>query len=120
MTTATDNQVVLTLDTIRDAMGDDALEFINVMELVQQMIDHPEAFHGPKALITAVQLAALRTKISMKAQYYKTAKPTGADKVLLNRRRKDVLLSMYTSLEENINTLKLMGRIDASAAGVIR
>jgi hypothetical protein len=117
--TDADKQVVLTIEVITSAMGDDAAEFINVMEIVQHIIEKPEDFHGPKALIEAARLAALRTKISMKAQYYKTAKPTGADQTLLFRRRKDVLLSMYNSLEENINTLKLLGRIDAAAAGVI-
>ena len=110
-----DETVRMTIDTIREAMGNDAAEFLNVMDLIQQIIENPENFHGPKALIEAARLAALRTKISMKAQYYKTVD----EKTLTNRRRKDVLLAMYASLEENINTLKLLGRIDATAAGII-
>jgi len=119
MTTQEDKKVEVTLDILRDCLGEDNAEFIRVMEVVQHLIENPESFHGPKALITAVQLAALRTKISMKAQYYKTAKPKGEVNILQNRRRKDILLSMYSALEEDINTLKLMGRIDAASAGVI-
>jgi len=111
-------EVVLTIDVIADAMGDDAAEFLTVMPIVQAMIDKPENFHGAKATMEAVRLAALRTKISMKAQYYKTAKPTPGLDALTIRRRKDVLMSMYSSLEENINALKLAARIDAKAAGI--
>lgn len=107
----------LTIDVIRDAMGDDAAEFIKVMDLVQQMIQSPEDFYGPKAVIEATRLAALRTKISMKGQYYKQLKE-GNPAII--RQRKDVLLAMYAALEENINCLKLMGRLDAASAGIVR
>lgn len=107
-----DNNVVLTIDVVTEAMGDDAGEFLKVMELVQEMIQNPENFHGSKAAIEAMRLAALRTKISAKCQYYKTA----PEKTLTNRRRKDVLMAMYASLEENINCLKLMARLDHKVA----
>ena len=106
---------VMTLDIIKDAMGDDGDEFIKVLRIVNDIIENPDNYHGAMALRYATLLAAYRTKISLKAQFYKTA----TDKSLLNRRRKDILMSMYASLEENINCLKLMGRIDAKAAGVL-
>lgn len=105
----------ITLHALKDSMGEDADEFIAVMNIVQDIIDNPDKYHGKIALRTAATLAAYRTKISLKAQYYKTV---GANTV--TRRRKDVLQSMYHSLEENIQTLKLLGRIDASVSGIMR
>lgn len=108
-------EAVMTLDIIKDAMGDDAEEFIKVLTIINDIIENPDNYHGPMALRYATLLAAYRTKISLKAQFYKTA----SDRSLQNRRRKDVLMSMYASLEENINCLKLLGRIDAKTAGLI-
>lgn len=105
----------MTLETIKHAMGDEGEEFIAVLGIVNDIIDNPENYHGPMALRYATLLAAYRTKISLKAQFYKTA----SDKSLENRRKKDILMSMYSSLEENINTLKLLGRVDAKVAGVL-
>ena len=107
---------VMTLDLIKEAMGDDGEEFTEVLAIVQDIIDNPERYHGGAALRYAALLAAYRTKISLRAQYYKTAENKSS---LESRRRKDVLMSMYASLEENINCLKLLGRIDAKAAGII-
>jgi len=59
-------------------------------------------------LIHAAKLAALRTKLGARAQYYKTS-----EKSILQRRRKDLLMLMFTALEENINTLKLLGKIES-------
>lgn len=111
-----EEDVVITIDAVKEAMGDDADEFIAVMPIIQDMIDNPEKYHGSKAAMEAVRLAALRTKISVKCQYYKTS----GDKSLTNRKRKDVLMAMYQALEENINALKLTARIDFSSAGVMR
>lgn len=112
----TEETVSVTIDSIRDAMGEEAEEFLYVLKVTQQIIDNPESFFGPKALVEATRLAAYRTRISIKAQFYKTT----SDKSLVNRKRKDVLMSMYASLEENIQTLKLMGKVDATLAGVLR
>lgn len=105
----------MTLQLVKDAMGNEAEEFIAVMNVIQDIIDHPERYHGPAAIKYATLLAAYRTKISLKAQWYKTS----GDKSIEARRKKDTLMSMYASLEENINTLKLSGRLDAKSAGVL-
>ena len=89
-------------------------EFMKVMQIVQGIIDHPEQYVGSKALVEAARLAAIRNKIGMRGQYYKTAARTD-----LSRKRKDLLLTMYAALEENINTLKLLGRIEASMRGSV-
>jgi hypothetical protein len=111
---AQETDVSFTLIQVKDAMGKDADEFVAVMAIVDAMIKDPQAYTGHRAVIVATQLAALRTKISIKAQYYKTCDNKG----LQTRKRKDVLLSLYQALEENINCLKLMGRMDATAAGI--
>ena len=86
-------------------------EFEKVMGVCQGIIDDPTNFVGMQSLLTAAKLAAIRTKIGTRAQYYKTS-----DKTITSRRRKDLLQVMYTALEENINTLKLLGRTDARMA----
>lgn len=88
-------------------------EFARCMEIVQEILDRPNAMVGSEALIAAAKLAALRTKIGVRAQYYKTS-----DKSIIQRRRKDLLITMFTALEENINTLKLLGRVEAGMTRV--
>lgn len=92
--------------------GEEYPEFEKVMGVCQAILDEPSKFVGSYALISAAQLSALRTKIGNRAQYYKTAKGD-KDASLIIRRRKDLLMSMYASLEENINTLKLLGRVES-------
>ncbi len=112
----TDEPVILTIDKIKETLGDEASEFIDAMKVVQAIIERPQDYTGMKAIVEATRLAALRTKIGAKAQWYKT----NGDKSLDNRKKKDVLMAMYASLEENIQTLKLAGRIEAQAAGILK
>jgi len=105
----------VTVEQIVNSMGPEANDFLKVLSVVNAIVERPEDFHGAKALLEASRLAAYRTRIGVHAQHYKTA-----EKSIENRRRKDVMLTLYNALEENINTLKLMGRIDANAAGLIR
>lgn len=88
-------------------------EFKNCMEIVQRILDKPNALMGSEALVAAAKLAALRTKLGVRAQYYKTS-----EKSIMQRRRKDLLMLMFTALEENINTLKLLGRVEAGMTGI--
>lgn len=88
-------------------------EFKNCMNIVQRILDQPNALMGSEALVAAAKLAALRTKLGVRAQYYKTA-----ERSILQRRRKDLLMLMFTALEENINTLKLLGRVEAGMTGI--
>lgn len=105
-----DKDVEVSFDEVLDCLGEEeAGEFADIMKRVQYIIDNPSSISGLRALHTANQLAALRTKIGMRAQFYKTEKPTQTVK-----RRKNLLLTMYNALEENINTLKLLGRIDVN------
>lgn len=97
----------LTVEEISDALGpQEAEEFLKVMRHVKDTIEHPEGIVGDKALILATQLAGYRTLIGVRAQVYKTA-----EKSLTQRKRKDIMLTMFTALEENINCLKLLGRM---------
>ena len=89
--------------------AEEYVEFSGCMEIVQRILNSPNAIMGSEALIAAAKLAALRTKIGVRAQYYKTS-----EKSILQRRRKDLLMLMFTALEENINTLKLLGKVEAN------
>ena len=105
-----DQDIEVSFDEVLEALGEEeAEEFTDAMKKIQYIIDNPTTVTGIKALHGANQLAALRTKLGLRAQYYKTQKPT-----VTVKRRKNLLLTMYSALEENINTLKLLGRVEAS------
>lgn len=99
----------VTLEEIFEALDRDEYdEFISAMSVVEDIIENPSKYVGSQALVAAAKLAALRTRIGLRGQYYKTS-----DKSIIQRRRKDLLLTMFSALEENINTLKLLGRIES-------
>lgn len=100
--------VVVTPEEIAKIFDEERDDFLEVMELVQDIIDNPHRQAGNPALTTAAKLASFRTKLGVQAQLYKTG-----PKTVENRRRKDVLLTLYNALEENINTLKLLGKVEA-------
>lgn len=103
-----ENDPEFTVEQIAEALGRDADEFLACMEVVQAMIDNPHQYTGVRAGIEATRLAALRTKIGMKAQMYKSASVGNPDL----RKRKDVLMTMYDGLVENINCLKAMAKYE--------
>ncbi len=104
---------VVTMDEILAVLGkEEYLEFEQVMSVCQDIIDNSDKYVGSYALIAAAKLAAIRTKIGNRGQYYKTS-----EKSDIQRKRKDLLLTMFQALEENINTLKLLGRVEAKMAG---
>lgn len=106
----------ITIEDIYDALGNkEGEEFARVMMIVDDIIDNPNKYTGHQALRSAAVLAAHRTRISLRAQLYKTT-----DKSIVTRRRKDLLMSMYQALEENINTLKLLGKMDNSTSAMER
>lgn len=108
------SNIEVDLDEVAGALSaEEYAEFSSCMEIVQRILDRPQAMMGSEALVAAAKLAALRTKLGARAQYYKTS-----DKSILQRRRKDLLMLMFTALEENINTLKLLGKIEGSMSGV--
>lgn len=112
-TTEGEVNVEISIEEIYAVLGpNEAREFLDVMAIVQDIIDFPERYSGLKALVTATKLAAVRTKIGQRAQFYKTS-----DKTISTRKRKDLLMAMYSGLEENINTLKLQGKSDVHLYG---
>lgn len=94
-------------EEIVKVMGNDAEEFLSCMATVEAIISDPRAYTGAQAIVEANRLAALRTKIGIKSQMYKTA-----EKSLIQRQRKDIFFTLYHSLEENINCLKLLGKYE--------
>ena len=102
--------VEITYEAVIEALGTKEGEsFIEIMEIVDEIIENPQSIAGNAALIMAAKLAAYRTKMGVLAQLYKTID----SKSIATRRRKDIIFKMYSSLEENINTLKLLGRIES-------
>jgi hypothetical protein len=109
-----EGNVEVNLDEVAGALSsEEYVEFSACMDIVQKILDRPNAMMGSEALVAAAKLAALRTKIGARAQYYKTT-----DKSIIQRRRKDLLMVMFTALEENINTLKLLGRVEAGMSSM--
>lgn len=105
----TDNTEV-TMEEILGVLTKEEFEdFDKVMKVCASILEEPNKFIGMHSLIVATQLAAIRTRISARAQYYKTVQ----DKSITTRRKKDLCMSMYSALEENINTLKLLGRTES-------
>lgn len=101
-----ETDAIVTMDAITDAMGKEGKEFLEVMQIVNMIVADPSAFSAKRAAQEAGRLAGLRTIIGVKAQYYKTA-----ERSIANTKRKNVLLTLYNALEENINTMKLLSRI---------
>lgn len=102
------NDPHFTIEEIAEVLGKDADEFLACMEVVEAMIADPHNYTGARAGVEAVRLSALRTKLGMKAQLYKSAAVGNADL----RKRKDVLMCMYDALLENINCLKGMAKYE--------
>jgi len=101
------NDIVVDVDYIRDAMGDEAEEFIAVMRVVGDIIENPNDYLGMQASKCATILAAYRTQMIVKSQAYKrrSSRMTETDKL-----RNDIWKTLYQALEENINTLKLSAK----------
>lgn len=113
--TSAEGDVEVTLDEIAGCLSSEEFqEFSRAMTIVQDILDNPSTYVGSRALVEAARLAAIRTKIGARAQYYKVA-----EKSIIQRRRKDLMLTMFSALEENINTLKLLGRIEAKTSGML-
>jgi len=107
-----EGNVEVGLDEIAAVLGREEYDEFNAcMAIVQKILDSPSAMMGSEALVAAAKLAALRTKIGARAQYYKTS-----DKSIIQRRRKDILMLMYDALQEVINTMKLLGRMEHSSS----
>ena len=102
----------ISYEEIVDCLGQDEAEiFTGIMTIVNSIIDNPESHSGLRAIHMANRLAAFRIKIGVRAQHYKAH--YAQDKSLLTKRRKYLTEMMYSAVEEQINTLKLLGRVDA-------
>ena len=101
------NDIVVDIEYLTVAMGDQAYEFIEVMRIVEDIIEKPNAYLGMQSSKYAALLAAYRTQMIVKSQAYKrrSSQMTETDKL-----RNDMWKTLYQALEENINTLKLCAR----------
>lgn len=107
--------IKLDIETFDDAI-DYTIELIGAdyekaIKLANSILEDPNSFMtGPAAAITAIKLAIYRQKIGSAAQYWKIK--SSNTKKLDDRLVKDSLIVMFTSLEEVINTLKIVARHD--------
>lgn len=108
------SEMIITPAQIKEALGEGEEEFLECMRIVNDIIENPDSYTGMKAMIYASKLAALRTAIGVRAAYFKTG-----EKSIAVTRKKNFLISMEHNLEENINCLKLLGRVEGRATGVI-
>lgn len=108
------SDLILTTDDIMNVMGTDADDFLNVMAIVNDIIENPNKYTGVRALVVANKLSAYRTRIGTTANWLKSQ-----EKSIIGRRKKDLLISIENNLLENINTLKLLGKVDGKAAGIL-
>lgn len=101
------NDIVVDIEYLTVAMGDQAYEFIEVMRIVEDIIEKPNDYLGMQSSKYAALLAAYRTQMIVKSQAYKrrSSQMTETDKL-----RNDMWKTLYQALEENINTLKLCAR----------
>jgi peroxiredoxin len=99
--------IAVDVDRLTELMGDESIEFIKVMDMVQDIIDNPNDYLGLQASRYAALLAAYRTQMIVKSQAYKrkSAQMSERDKI-----RNDIWKTLYQALEENINTLKVCAR----------
>jgi len=106
--TKTDFQDVI--DYVAGQIGD---QFKNAVLLAQAIVEDPGSFTGPQAASSALKLSVYRLLIGTNAEYYKI-RATKTQKYT-DRLTKGALIVMYDALEEVINCLKLMSRLEASA-----
>lgn len=105
--------VIVSFQDLKETLGDKADDFIYILTVMDDIIEHPEHYSGVKALLLANKLAAYRTKIGLTGNWLKSV-PSSP----ITRKRKDLMLSMEHNLEENINVLKLLARIEAKSLGM--
>ncbi len=105
------SDVILTEESVRRVLGARADGFIACMRLAEAIAANPGDYPGVKASRAALQLAAERVNIGLLCQVQKSA-PKGEEQ----RLQKDLLFTMYHSLEELINTLKLFSRFEMDAS----
>ena len=99
--------IIVDPDWLAEQMGDKAVEFLECMRIVQDIIDHPDSYLGHQALKYANILAAYRTTMIVKSQAFKRKSS------MMNEQDKlvnDVWKTMYEALVENINVLKIIGK----------
>lgn len=95
------------VDYIVDSIG---AEFEKAVLLAQAIAEKPGDYTGPQAAVTALRLAAHRTKIGLAMEYQKR-KATETKKPH-DRLKNDALHILYDSLLELINCLKVAVRTE--------
>jgi hypothetical protein len=99
--------IIVDPEWLAEQMGDKATEFLECMRIVQDIIEKPDSYVGIQALKYANILAAYRTQMIIKSQAYKRRSQIMSENDKLTN---DIWKTMYESLVENINVLKLIGR----------
>ena len=101
------SDIVINIDLINELMGDKGEEFIECMKVVQDIIDNPDHYVGGQAMKYANKLAAYRTMMIVKSQFYKRKSSLMSEK---DKFVNDIWKTMYEALAENINVLKISAK----------
>lgn len=88
-------------------------EFEKSILIAQDIIDNPTNYSGPQAASTALKLATYRLLVGTNAEYFKLR--TQKTQKFSDKLTKGALIVMYDALEELINCLKLVSRLEAGA-----
>ncbi|MEY2973527.1 MAG: hypothetical protein RI886_1304 [Pseudomonadota bacterium] len=99
--------IIISKETIAEQMGDKAEEFIECIRVVQDIIENPDHYLGMQAIKYANILAAYRTLMIVKSQAFKRKSAVMSDQ---DKFVNDIWKTMYESLTENINALKIAGK----------
>ena len=99
--------IIVDQDFLASQMGNRAVEFVECMRIVQDIIDNPDHYVGMQAIKYANVLAAYRTQMIVKSQAFKRRS------TMMNEQDKlvnDIWKTMYEALAENINALKIASK----------
>lgn len=99
--------IVINVELIKELMGDKSEEFIETMKIVQDIIENPDHYVGGQAVKYANVLAAYRTMMIVKSQFFKRKSSMMSEK---DKFVNDIWKTMYEALSENINVLKISAK----------
>jgi hypothetical protein len=102
------NTFASAVEYIADMIGDD---FEKVINQVNRYLENPTSLNGPQAKILAARLAGYRVKIGLAKTFWQYR--SSHTKNLQDRMIKDACFSLYDSLLEFINTMKIIAKQDA-------
>lgn len=103
--------IIVDIKVLEELMGDNSVEFIECMKIVQDIIQNPDHYVSGQAVRYANMLAAYRTTMIVKSQIYKRKSSIMSEQ---DKFVNDIWKTMYEALSENINVLKITAKAGTS------